>query len=74
MWRAGVVRHAGWRACWNRWKTSDDGWWIVQRIVQPDRERSVRLFTIDQAPKASRPEVGSSRKRTCGPVTSSTPI
>ena len=43
------------------------GWWMVHAMAIPFRERARRILTIFLAVLASRPVVGSSRKRISAP-------
>ena len=47
----------------NKKKTSDDGWWMVNKIVQSLLAIFFSRFTRLKAEKESSPEVGSSRNR-----------
>mmetsp|Transcript_27567 Transcript_27567/g.63490 ORF Transcript_27567/g.63490 Transcript_27567/m.63490 type:complete len:120 (+) Transcript_27567:524-883(+) len=47
---------------------------MVQMIVRPDSASFCKIFTTLKAEKESRPEVGSSKKRTSGLEISSTPM
>mmetsp|Transcript_2718 Transcript_2718/g.8935 ORF Transcript_2718/g.8935 Transcript_2718/m.8935 type:complete len:106 (+) Transcript_2718:166-483(+) len=58
----------------NLWKISLEGWWIVHTTTLPSRAIPLSWSTSSAAEKESRPDVGSSRKQTSGPVTSSTPM